>query len=196
MQPWTQTLIDAEDSLRKLEEAIHLVRTGWPAAGSETNGPATLAGPTPEALRQLTRDLSDIVRRCEDLPTAAVSTVESVWENLEADKLPDWDTVGHQVLELLNKQAEALDQAGKLVRRGERSGLLPQPQGKLSVERSRVLDRARDFLDSWPWSTGNKPGDEEDAAGARRAQEASPPFEVLWQLAKQYPPPPGWLNDE
>ncbi len=196
MQSWSKTLFEAEDSLRGLEESIGRVRTEWPVADSNANGPAGAGGPEPESLRQLVSTLSDIVRRCEDLPKDAISTVESAWENLEADALPDWDAVGHQVLGLLTKQAEAVAQTADLVRRGKKSGLpVPSPQ-ILNGQQALLLDRVRDFRDTWPWSTGNKPDDPDDAAAAQRAVEAMPPFDVHWQLARKYPPPPGWLDED
>jgi hypothetical protein len=193
MQPWSKTLLKAEDSLRELEEAISLVRTRWP--GADTNGSDGGSG-TPESLRQLTRELSDLARRCEDLPSEAVAAVESAWENLEANALDGWDAVGRQVIELITRQAKAVAQAAKLAHWGEKSGVASPSPGKLAIEESELLERAREFTDSWPWSTGNKPGDEEDAAGARKALEALPSFDVLWQLARKYPPPPGWLDEE
>lgn len=196
MQSWTRTLIEAEDSLRKLEESIHHVRTGWPATGADTNGPAGGGSPTPETMRQLASELNEIMHRCEELPKEAISTVESAWENLEANTLPDWDAVGRQVLELLTKQADAIAQAAKLVGRGEKSGHPDPSRRRLNAERSQLLDRARDFRDSWPWSTGNKPDDVEGAAAARRAMQALPSFEALARLAKQFPPPPEWFKGE
>jgi hypothetical protein len=196
MQSWTQTLVETEDSLRELEESIRHVRTGWLASGANTNGAVGGVSPTPDSQRQLGSELSGILRRCEKLPTEAVSVVESAWANLDANTLPDWDAAGRQVLELLAKQAEAMTQATALVQQGEKSGLpLPSPR-QLDGERVHLLDRTRDFLDSWPWSTGNKPGDEEDAAAARRAIQALPSFEELSRLAERFPPPPEWWNGE
>jgi hypothetical protein len=195
MQPWGKTLPKAEMSLRELEESIRLVRARWPGAG--TNGSSAGGGGTsPESLRQLRSALSDMIRRCEDLPGEADSIIESAWKDLEANELPDWDGAGRQVLEILTREAEAVAQAVKLVHLGETSGILPGSEGKLAGEECSLRERVREFLDSWPWSTGNKPGDEEDAAGARKALEALPSFDELWRSARQYPPPPGWLDEE
>jgi hypothetical protein len=196
MQSWTQSLVEAEDSLRELEESIRHVRTGWPLTGANMNGAGGGVSPTPDSLRQLGSELSGILRRCEKLPTEAVSVVESAWVNLDANTLPDWDAAGRQVLELLAKQAEAMTQAATLVQQGEKSGLPLPSSRKLDGERVHLLDRTRDFLDSWPWSTGNKPGDEEDAAAAREARQGMPSFEALVRLAKQFPPPPEWFRGE
>ncbi len=182
MKPWTRTLIEAENSLRKLEESIPHLRTGRPVTSAETNGSAG--------------ELSDILRRCEELPKEAISAVENAWENLEANVLPDWDAAGRQVLDLLTKQAEAIAQTINLVCRGEKSGMPQRARGKLSGERARLLERARDFRDSWPWSTGNKPDDEEDAAAARRALQALPSFEALSEMAKKRRPVPEWLDED
>jgi hypothetical protein len=196
MLPWSKTLLEAEDSLRELEESISRVRTEWPVSGGNVNGAAGDGAPGAETLRQLASELSNIVRQCEELPTAAITTVESAWGNLEANKLPDWDAVGHSVLKLLGQQAEAMAQVANLLRRGERIGLPNQAPGKLSTEQSLLLHRARDFRDSWPWSTGNKPDDDEDAAAAQNATHALPSFESLSRLAEKFPPPPEWLNGE
>jgi hypothetical protein len=196
MQSWSKTLFEAEDSLRELEESIGRVRTEWLISDSNANGPGGGGGPEPESLRQLVSTLSDIVRRCEELPKDSISAVESAWENLEAGALPDWDAVGHQVLSLLTKQAEAVAQTAALVRRGEKSGLpVPSPQ-MLNGQRVLLLDRVRDFTDTWPWSTGNKPGDEEDAAAARRALQTLPPFEALSKMAKERRPAPEWVDED
>jgi hypothetical protein len=194
MQSWTQTLTEAEDSLRKLDESIRRVQIGWPFTAADTNGTAG-GGLPPDSLRQLSSELSVITGRCGDLPNEAFSAVESAWQNLEANALSDWDAVGRQVLDLLAKQAEAVVGAAKLVRRGEQVGLSHAPD-KLAGEESSLRERTREFLDSWPWSTGNKPGDEEDAAAARRALQALPSFDVLWRLAREYPPPEGWPDEE
>jgi hypothetical protein len=193
MERWSKTLLKTEDSLRELEEAIRVVRKRWPA--TDTNG-APGGSEAPESLRRLTSELRDLVRRCEALPSEAVSAVESAWENLEANALGDWDAVGRQILELLTRQAEAVAQTVEVVHQGEKTGMLPGAEGKLASEEFILRERAREFLDSWPWSTGNKPGDEEDAAGARKALETLPSFDALWRLARQYPPPPGSLDEE
>jgi hypothetical protein len=184
-----QALIDGEDSLHELAESIRRAQTGWFAVSTSTNGAAGGDTAHPESLRQLISDLGDIVRRCENLPGGAVSLVESTWQSLEADELGDWDVTGREVLELLTKQAEAVAEAADLISRAEASGLIRQSRGKLSAARSLVSKQSREFLDSWPWSTGNKPGDEEDAAAARRALQALPSFEELSRLARRSHPP-------
>jgi len=196
MQPWTKTLLEAEDSLRELEDAIGRVRVAWPVTGVGANGPAAEGVPAAESLRQLLAEVSGIVGRCEDLPKGAIGAVESAWENLEANALTDWDAVGRQVLNLLTSQAEAVAQAIRLVRRGEKNGPPPDTQGRLNMQRSLLLDRARDFRDSWPWSTGNKPGDPEDAAAAQRALARLPPFEALARLAKNRPLVDDWPDED
>ena len=168
MQPWTQTLIEAEDSLRKLEESIHLMRTGWPVAGPDPNGPTNGAALTPEALRRLTTDLGDIIRRCEDLPK------ERGFDRricLGEPRSGHTSRLGHSgpSSPRVAEQTSGCPGPGRKARspgREERSA--PSAGGKAGHRTVPRQERAREFLDSWPWSTGNKPGDEEDAAAAQR----------------------------
>jgi hypothetical protein len=191
----TPALDQAEDSLRELENLIGSVQRVWPVTSAETNGPAN-EGLSPKPQPQPISDIMDILRRCENLPAQALLVVESAWELLEADKLPDWDDFGKYVLDLLTKQAAAIAETASLVQRGQSSAIPLQATGTLRKLHSSVAVRTRDFLDSWPWSTGNKPGDEEGAAAARMALKALPSFEELSRLAERFPPPPEWWNGE
>jgi hypothetical protein len=181
-QPWSQTLRKAEYSLRELGEVIRRCRIAVAIAEGSASGHGSPVDQESE--------FRDMMRRCAELPKEAISTVESAWENLEANELRDWDAVGREILDLLTGQSMAVAQAAKLLHRGEQGGLpLPSDShGKLADEESRLLERAQEFRDSWPWSTGNKPDDPEDAAAAQRALQALPSFDVLSRLAKGPPP--------
>lgn len=219
MGPWAETLGQAEDTLRKLEEVAFRVRAGWPAFGSSANGAASDGSFALESLRQLAGELSEMIGRCEELLQDAKALVEAAWRNLDEGKHSDWDVAGRCVLQLLDLQAESIGNAAELLRqiaghvvrfdglptgtvvaehlhRGSISGLTGQELERLTAGLSQLLTLARDFRDSWPWSTGSKPDDDEDAAAVRRAMQALPPFEVLARLAVKFPPSPGWFQSE
>jgi len=219
MEPWADTLGQAEVALQQLEEVTCHVRGNWPAFGNSTNGSASDGSSTLESLRRLA-ELSDMVGRCEVLLPDAKALVEAAWRNLDAGKLSDWDVAGRCVLGLLDKQAESIGNAAELLRQimghvvrfvglpatdtvvaellnqGLISGLTGQELERLTAGLSQLLTVAQDFRDSWPWSTGNKPDDEEGAATAQRVLQALPPFEVLARMAVKFPPPPEWFQGE
>jgi hypothetical protein len=165
----------------------------------QTESPPVDGGASAElALRQWAPQLRDFARSAQETPKALAHIIESAWDRLDAGTLTDPTEAGQALVELLAAEVKMIARIADLVRIWPRVGrtnpkLLAK---KIDAARLKLLDQAREFRDSWPWPTGEKPGDEEDAAGARKALETLPSFEVLWRLAREYPPPPGWLDEE
>jgi hypothetical protein len=188
VQPFGKVVPGAENALRVLEKTIDRYQNALVVSRGSTSGSGS---PEDRAL-----EIGDVMRRCAELPKEATAIVESAWGELDKGGLADWDAAGRSVLEILDKQEAVMARAANLLRHDGRNGLPQHAAEELNVSRSLLLERAREFRDSWPWSTGNKPDDEEDVAGARKALEALPSFDVLWRLARDYPPPPGSLDEE
>jgi hypothetical protein len=96
------------------------------------------------------------------------------------------------VLGLLEVEIKIAAHVASLLRIWPRVGRTNPKQLAKRVEaiRQKLLEQARDFRDSWPWPTAQKPDDLEDAAAAHRALQALPPFEALARMAQGHPAPP------
>jgi hypothetical protein len=188
-QPFSTALLMAEKSLLQLEQAINLCGHAQIVAGGSIGGYGSPADGMAE--------VGDMIRRSAELVKKAIAIVESAWGELdESGHQGDWDAAGRRVLAFLDKQAAVMGRAVSLRRPDDRNGLPRQAAEELIAARSLLLERARDFRDSWPWSTGNKPDDEADAAAGRKAAQVLPSFEALSRVAKRFPPPPEWLKGD
>jgi hypothetical protein len=148
-------------------------------------------------LRQWAPQLRDFARSAQETPKALAHIIESAWDRLDAGTLTDPNEAGRALVGLLAAEVKMIAGIADLVRNWPRVGrtnpkLLAK---KIDAARLKLLDLAREFRDSWPWPTGEKPDDPEEAAAAQRAMQALPSFEALARLAERSPPPPEWLND-
>jgi hypothetical protein len=191
MAPAELLLLEAERGrFRVIDEWVRRLQAELPPLDGGASAALTL--------RQWAPQLGDFARSAQETPKALAHMIESAWDRLDAGALTDPTEAGRALLGLLAAEIEMIARVADFVRIWPRVGrtnpkLLAK---KLEAARLKLLDQARDFRDSWPWPTGEKPDDPEDAAGARRAMQELPSFEALARLAEQFPPPPEWLKGE